>query len=167
MLDLSKRMRSGNLLVILVVMTLGCILISQQADEVRLRGLLARYKGRYHKKVVVRLHNAAPTLDWPDQTPLGEVIEQIKVGTQSQPGMPMFQRGVPVVIDAAGLEEAGRSLSSPVPRPPADQELSLGKKLQTVLKPLGLACQVKDATIVITSERMVDDPFVEEDDDKP
>jgi hypothetical protein len=161
MADPTSRMRWSTLLIVVAISALGSIFMLQQRREERLREALALYKVRSHESVVARLHNWAPSLDWPDETPLADVIEQIKLDTRN--GWPRFPIGVPIVIDPVGLGDAGRSLSSPVQRPPVDQELSLGRKLQTVLKPLGLACQVKDATIVITSERMADEPFDDTD----
>jgi hypothetical protein len=151
------------LLVVVAVLALGGTLLVQQRRVERLRAALALYKRHSHKKVVAKLSSPAPGLDWPDETPLAEVIEQIKLNTQS--GAPQFSLVVPVVIDPVGLEQAGMALSSRVQRPPPGPDLSLGKKLLTVLKPLGLAYQVKDATIVITSDRMIDEPFA--DDDEP
>jgi hypothetical protein len=163
MTDPNSRIHWRTLLFVVLVMTLGCIFMLRQRKVERLRAALALYKARSHESVVARLRNWAPRLEWSDQTPLGEVIEQIKLGTRN--GHPSLPMGIPIVIDPVGLKDAGRSLSSPVQRPPVDQELSLGRTLQTVLKPLGLACQVKDATIVITSERMVDEQFDDTDND--
>jgi hypothetical protein len=149
----NRRIPWSTLLFLFAIVTLGYIFMLQQRKEERLRAALALYKSRSHGKVATRLRSSAANVNWPDQTPLGEVLEKIKLATRT--GFPRFPLGVPIVIDPVGLEVAGRSLDSPVQQPPADQHLSLGKKLQTVLKPLGLACEIKNATIVITSERMV------------
>ncbi len=159
--DPGTRNLSGKLPVYLVILALACVLVLQQRKERRLRSALALYQDLSQKKVEVKLHNPAPNLDWPDKTPLAEVIEMIKLATMVGP--PAFPLGVPVAIDFVGLEAAGQSASSPVGRPSADPGLSLGRKLETVLRPLGLALQIKDATILITSERMVDEPFVDFD----
>ena len=164
MADPNRRIHWSTILALFAIVLLGCIFTLQQRKVERLRAALTVYKNGSHDRVVARLHNWAPNLDWPDQASLGEVIEQIKLSTQRE--YPRFPLGVPVTIDPVGLEEAGRSLSSPVHRPPTDQELSLGRTLQTVLEPLGLAFQVKDATVVITSKRMVDEPFEDKSDDE-
>jgi hypothetical protein len=158
----SRRIRRSTLCLVVAILALACALVLQQRREGRLRGALTLYKSRSHQKVADRLGSGAPTLDWPDGTPLTGVIEQIKLCTQS--GWPRFPLGVPIAVDPVGLQQAGQSLSSPLRRPPADTNLSLGRKLRTVLQPLGLACQVKDASIVITSDRMVNDRS--EDDDE-
>ena len=138
-------------------------MVVQQRKEARLRAALALYKLRAHADVIARFRNSAPILDWPDQTPLGEVVEQIQFCTRR--GWPMFPLGVPIVVDPAGLQATGKSLTSPVQRPPADQELSLARKLRAVLEPLGLACNVKDAAIIITARAMVGEPVYDEDDE--
>jgi hypothetical protein len=151
-----RRIRRSTLCLVVAILALACALVLQQRKEGRLRGALTLYKSRSHERVVDRLRSGAPTLDWPDGTPLTGVIEQIKLCTQS--GWPRFPLGVPIAVDPVGLQQAGQSLSSPIRRPPADKNLSLGRKIRTVLEPLGLTCQVKDASVVITSERMVDEP---------
>ncbi len=95
-------------------------------------------------------------LNWPDESPLSNVVEQIKVCTAGRlsPGF-QFPLGVPIAVDPVGLERAGRSLRSPVASPPRDPELTLGEKLRAVLEPLGLACDVKDASLVITARDLV------------
>jgi hypothetical protein len=160
----NRQIRWSTVLAIVTIVTLACIFMLQQRKEDRLRAALTLYKSRSHGRVAEVLRSWSPNLNWPDQAPLGDVIEQVKLSTRR--GYPLFPLGVPIVVDPIGLEEAGRSLSSPVQQPPADQDLSLGKKLQTVLKPLGLGCQVKDASIVITSERMMDEPFEDKYDDE-
>jgi hypothetical protein len=153
----NRRIPWSTLLFLFAIVTLGYIFMLQQRKEERLRAALALYKSRSHGKVATRLRSSAANVNWPDQTPLGEVLEKIKLATRT--GFPRFPLGVPIVIDPVGLEVAGRSLDSPVQQPPADQDFSLGRKLQTVLKPLGLACEVKNATIVITSEGMVEERY--------
>ena len=160
----TRRIPWSTLLVLFAIVTLGCIFLLQQRKEERLRVALALYKSRSHGKVATRLRSRAKHLNWPDQTPLGEVLEKVKLDTRG--GFPRFPLGVPIVIDPVGLAMAGRSLDSPVQQPPADQDFSLGKKLQIVLKPLGLACEVKNATIVITSEGMVDERYEDPVDDE-
>jgi hypothetical protein len=97
-------------------------------------------------------------LQWADNRPLAEVVEQIRLTTSVSKGYSLFPLGIPITVDPIGLERAGRSLSSPVPGPPADPQLTLGQKLKAVLEPLGLACDVRDASVVITARDMVIQP---------
>jgi hypothetical protein len=118
MADRNRRIPWSTLLVLFAIVTLGCIFLLQERKEERLRASLAFYKSRSHGKVATRLRSWAKNLNWPDQTPLGEVLEKIKIDTRS--GFPRFPLGVPIVIDPVGLKVAGRSLNSPVQQPPAD-----------------------------------------------
>lgn len=165
MAESNRRFRLRTLAVAFIILALACIFAWRQRKLERLRAALVAYKGFAHQRVVAKLNNSAPKLDWPDETSLGDVIQHINLDIQTS--WPIFPLGVPVAVDPAGMEAAGRTLRSPVRRPPLDPELSLGQKLEAVLKPLGLACQVKDATIVITAERMVDEGIEDQDDVEP
>jgi hypothetical protein len=142
------------LLVVVAVLALGGTLLVQQRRVERLRAALALYKRHSHKKVVAKLSSPAPGLDWPDETPLAEVIEQIKLNTQS--GAPQFSLVVPVVIDPIGLQEVEKSMTSTVKRPHLADKLSLGEHLRIALDPLGLAYVVKDGCLMITSKESLD-----------
>jgi hypothetical protein len=102
-------------------------------------------------------------LDWPDGTPLGAAIERIKRQTRNFPSP--FLQGIPMYVDPDGLREASQSLGSPVKAPPSEN-LSFRTKLKFVLEPLGLACEVKDAAIVITSRSKVGESFMDEQDEE-
>jgi hypothetical protein len=162
-----KPIRPSLVLLLVVILVLGYALTAQQRRVARLRSALARYKSQAHGQVIARLGAGAKIakgMDWPEGTPLSEVIEQIKSAT-SRPRE--FPNGIPIYVDLDGLRQAGRSLDSPVRQPPADDRLSLGKKLQIILEPLGLACQVKDASVVITSQGMVDESVINPNEDEP
>ena len=73
-----------------------------------------------------------------------------------------------IVVDPDGLREAGQTLDSPVKAPPkaappagrCPMRSLLGhsrKQLRIMLEPLGLAAEVKDGAIVITSRGRVDE----------
>jgi hypothetical protein len=142
-----RRVRPSTWLLLEVIVVLGSVLAWQQRREARLRAALQQYRSWYPNEILIRFQGPVPSLDWPDEAPLGEVIEQIKLRTRWR----RLPRGVPIEVDLAGLRQVGQSMRSPVPRPPANDDLSLGKKLQTVLAPLGLACEVKETCILITS----------------
>jgi hypothetical protein len=140
-----------------LILVLGYSLVTRQRREARLRAALALYKGRATGDLVEIMGRSVP-MDWPEGTPLGEVVEKIKVGTPAFWGFP---KGLPIVVDPDGLREAGQSLSSPMAAPPADpgaKPLSLRQKLRMILEPLGLAAEVKDGAIVITARGRVDEP---------
>jgi hypothetical protein len=153
-----KRIRPGTVLLLALILVLGYSLVIRQRREARLRAVLALYKGRAQRDVqhiMGKYHH----LNWPDETPLSEVIEQIKQATNRW--LSLFPKGVPIYVDPDGLREAGQSLSSPVAAPPDDshsQQRPLRQELRMILEPLGLACDVKDGAIVITSrQRVVDE----------
>jgi hypothetical protein len=153
----AERFPRSTLVLLIAIAALPSVVIAQQRKEARLEAALAHYKSRSHGLVVQCIDQMA-ILNWPDESPLGEVVEQIKMCTTGRRPRVNFPAGIPIAVDPVGLERAGRSLRSPVPSPPSDPGLTLGEKLRTVLEPLGLACDVKDASLVITARDMVPEP---------
>jgi hypothetical protein len=85
------------------------------------------------------------TMAFPEETPLREVLKYIKAATQG-PG----DDGIPIYVDPVGLNEAARTLESPVT---LDLEgVPLKTTLRLLLKQLGLTYTVKDGLLTITSE---------------
>ncbi len=151
-----KRIRASTVLLLVLILALGYHLATGQRREARLRAALALYKGRATGDLVEIMDRSLP-MDWPEGTPLGEAIEQIKGGTPASWGFP---RGLPIVVDPDGLREAGQSLTSPMAAPPEDangKPLSLRQNLRMILEPLGLAAEVRDGAIVITARSRVDE----------
>jgi hypothetical protein len=154
-----KRVRPVTVILLALILVLGYSLAVRQRREARLRAALALYKKRATGEIVRLRGDLIPT-GWPEGTTLAEVIEDIKHA-------PCFSRdypkGLPILVDPDGLREAGQSLSSPVPAPPPDdpnaQPLKLREKLRIILDPLGLAAEVKDGAIVITSRGRVAEPL--------
>jgi hypothetical protein len=152
-----KRIRPVNVLLVALIVILGYSLATRQRREARLRAVLAVYQKRATDHIA-RIMGRSFTMDWPDDTTLGEAIEQI----QARPaGLLGFPKGLPVLVDPDGLREAGQSLGTPVKAPPPDDPsngkwLSLRQKLRIVLEPLGLAAEARDGAIVITSRGRVD-----------
>ena len=153
------RLARSSIVLLVAIAIMSVVTFVEQRREARLRAALARFKSRAHHLVVERLDWKAQRLYWPDQSPLAEVVEQIRVTTTGRGAPVDFPLGLPVAVDPIGLERAGQSLSSPVHSPPSDPDLTLGEKLQTVLEPLGLACDVQDASLVITARDMVSQPI--------
>ncbi len=146
-----KRLHSSTVLLLTLILVLGTSLAIRQRREGRLRAALALYKQRAGGALNLALASN-PTLDWPAGTPLRHVIQRV---SDSAPGRGSFPKGLPVVVDPDGLREAGRTLDSPVGVPPTDaatgKPLPLGRQLESVLAPMGLAAVVKDGAIVITA----------------
>jgi hypothetical protein len=158
-----KRIRFTDVLLLIVIFVLGYALDVQQRKEVRLRAALAQYKNRSHGEVVRSMGLVFP-LDWPYGTLLSEAIDRITKQTAGYRNLHL-QR-IPIYVDPDGLREAGQSLASRVKAPPSGN-LTFRKKLQAVLDPLGLACEVKDAAILITCPSRLDEPEVRPGEEKP
>ena len=160
-----KRPRPATVLLLTLILVLGYSLVVRQRREARLRAALATYKGRAGG-FLNRAMAAARVLEWPEGTTLAEAVRRI---SDRKPASSYFPRGLPILVDPDGLREAGQTLESPLKKPPKDaatgRPLSLARQLQIVLEPLGLAAQVKDGAIVITSRGRVDEPVVDPDEE--
>ena len=68
----------------------------------------------------------------------------------------MLKSGIPIYVDPIGLQEAEKSMTSPVKRPSPVNRLTLGEQLRNVLGPLGLGYVVKDGFLMVTSKESLD-----------
>jgi RNA polymerase sigma factor (sigma-70 family) len=96
-------------------------------------------------QAIVRLLEQPIPLKFPGATPLQELKDYIKKATRS----PEFPQGIPIYIDPVGLQEAEKTLDSPVTIDLVD--VPLRRTLQLALEQLGLLYEVGDGLIVITS----------------
>ena len=162
-----KRIRPVTVLLLAMILVLGYSLVVRQRREARLGAALALYKQRAGGALRLVM-GANPTLDWPEGTSLAGAIQWI---VDSAPAHHYFPQGLPILVDPDGLREAGQTLESPVKVPPKDpatgNPLSIGRQLRIVLEPLGLAAEVKDGAIVITSRGRVEEPAAAEDEESP
>jgi tetratricopeptide (TPR) repeat protein len=94
------------------------------------------------------------TMSFPQETPLEDVLKYIKSNTQSEElDLPS---GIPIYVDPIGLQEAEKTLASPVT---LDLEgIPLKTSLRLILKQLDLTYTVKDGLMTITSEKADDQP---------
>ncbi len=116
-------------------------------------------RGPYRENARIRAELDRPIpMRFETETPLDDVLKYIKQATTS-PDYP----GIPIYVDPIGLQEAERSLNSTVQ---VDLDgVPLRETLGLCLKQLGLAYEVKDGRIRITSEEEspepdLDDPFL-------
>ena len=100
------------------------------------------------KRIIERLELPIP-MSFPNETPLEDVLKHMKqaTATPTQPGFPIY-------VDPLGMQEADKTLTSPV-------KIDLGRvplktSLRLILKQLGLTYTVKDGYLMITSEESVD-----------
>src|SRR5260370_38072621 len=78
-------------------------------------------------------------------TPLEDLLKDIKSATQGP-----NDSGIPIYVDPVGLQEAEKTMTSPVT---LDLEgVPLKATLRLLLKQLGLTYTVKDGLLTITSE---------------
>ena len=161
------RIRPSTVVLVAAIGLLGGVLVVEERKATRLGAALKEYKRLSHRCVVDLLHTRKQALvTWANDTPLEQVIEQVKLATASPIGWPAFPLGVPIEVDPVGLERAGKSLRSPVPSPPAGVDLTLCEKLEAALRPLGLACEVRNASLVITSSDLADRFSLEDPEDE-
>jgi hypothetical protein len=94
-------------------------------------------------------------MEFPQETPLAEVLKYIRAATQGPD-----DTGLPIYVDPIGLQEAEKTLQSPVVL-----ELSgvpLKRSLYILLKQLGLVYDINEGLIVINSESTDDRPLFED-----
>jgi hypothetical protein len=97
--------------------------------------------------IFAKLERPIP-MKFPDETPLEDLLKYVKSATVGP-----NDNGIPIYVDPVGLQEAHKTMTSPVT---IDLEgVPLGTTLHFVLKQLGLIYEVKDGLLTITSE--VDD----------
>jgi RNA polymerase sigma factor (sigma-70 family) len=95
---------------------------------------------------VFRLLDQTAPMPFANETPLEDVIKHVKQVTKS----PDFPKGVPIYVDPIGLQEAEKTLTSPITM---DLEgVPLKRTLQLALKQLGLFYRVQDGMIYISAE---------------
>jgi hypothetical protein len=152
------RARLVTATLVLVIVGLTYVLVAKQRKEVRLRAALALFENRAHEWIYYDLNDSSSfvtALKWTDQASLEEVIAQIEFIT-NRPRFADLRFGLPIHVDPIGLREAGQSLASRVSVRPPTEEVSVQSLLHGILEPMGLAFQVKDGTLTITSRQAVE-----------
>jgi hypothetical protein len=103
-------------------------------------------------KAILKKLEAPISMSFPNETPLEDVLKYIKSATQGP-----ADAGLPIYVDPVGLNEAEKTMTSPVV---LDLEgVPLRITLRLLLKQLGLTYDVKDGLVTITSERSEDRPI--------
>ncbi|HMB06498.1 MAG TPA: hypothetical protein VKP69_22530 [Isosphaeraceae bacterium] len=102
------------------------------------------------KSILAKLEEPI-SMAFPNETPLEDVLKYIKSATQGP-----NDTGIPIYVDPVGLNEAEKTMTSPVM---LDLEgVPLKTTLRLLLKQLGLTYTVKDGLLTITSESSEDQP---------
>jgi hypothetical protein len=87
-----------------------------------------------------------------NETPLEDVLAHIQAQTKSQE----LPDGIPIYVDPVGLNEAEKTMTSPITFDV--KGIALRESLRLLLKQLGLLYTVKDGLLSITSESSEDAP---------
>jgi hypothetical protein len=87
-----------------------------------------------------------------NETPLGDALDYIKEQTKGQE----LPDGIPIYVDPIGLNEAEKTMTSPITFDV--KGVALRESLRLMLKQLGLLYTVKDGLLSITSESSEDAP---------
>jgi hypothetical protein len=152
-----RPIRLSTFLLLMLVIALLIALYAQHLHEARLREALSVYRHDRTEGIFDALDQPI-ALSYADGAALDAVLKDIKMRTTKNPSLPKIPAGIPIYVDPIGLQEAERSLSLTVKRPPSADTLTLGEHLRRVLDPLGLGYQVKDGFLMITSKEAVDVP---------
>jgi hypothetical protein len=158
---LVRRIRLSTLLLLMVVVALLVGLYAQKRRQAQLLAALSVYRNLPGEGIYNALGQPI-ALTYVDGAPLDVVLKKIKAQTTKNPKIPKLPAGIPIYVDPLGLQEAGRSMNSQVKRPPSADTLTLGEYLAHVLNSLGLAYQVKDGYLMITSKESIDVPLGEQ-----
>ena len=108
-------------------------------DEAKTRAVLGALKKRV-------------PMSFANETPLEDVLKHIKKETTSQE----LPAGIPIYVDPVGLNEAEKTMTSPITLDL--QGVALRDSLRLGLKQIGLMYTVKDGLLSITSESSEDSP---------
>jgi RNA polymerase sigma factor (sigma-70 family) len=108
-------------------------------------------KGVAESRAILEKLEKPISMSFANETPLEDVLKYIKSATQSR-----NDTGIPIYVDPVGLNEAEKTMTSPVQ---LDLEgVPLKTTLRLLLKQLGLTYWVKDGLLMITSESSEDSP---------
>jgi len=162
---LVRRIRLSTFLLLMVAVALLVGLYDQRRRQALLLDRLSLYRNLGGEGIYDALKLPGGSLIYLDGATLDVVLKKIKVLTTKNPKAPKLTAGMPFFVDPIGLQEAGVSMGSRVKRPPSADSLTLGEHLARILDPLGLAYQVKDGYVMITSKESLDVPLREDETD--
>ena len=135
-------------------------MIIEYPDAERWRTLSERRIAKYGKAVdvfdrdpktkqILEKLDQPVAMSFPNETPLEDVLKYVKQATQGA-----NDSGIPIYVDPLGLQEADKTMTSPVS---LDLEgVPLKTTLRLMLKQLGLTYTVKDGFLMITSQESED-----------
>ena len=151
-MKLTQRIRLSTLLLWMIVIALLVGLYAQQRRTAELRANLSLYRDPATEGIFDVLDQPL-ALTYADGAHLEAVLKEIKLRST---GWPKLKSGIPIYVDPIGLQEAEKSMTSPVRRPSPVDRLTLGEHIRSVLGPLGLGYVVKDGFLMVTSSESLD-----------
>jgi hypothetical protein len=155
-----RRIRLVTLILLIAILAQGLALYVQHRRTEQLRSALFLYRNHAQEEM---LHTLEKEYDfylsgwkpaYGKAMPLEDVLKMVKTRTKGT----WMPNGFPIYVDPIGLQEAEKTMMTPVGTDPADGPLPLGDHLRRILKPMGLAYKVEDGLLVITSEEAMDVP---------
>jgi hypothetical protein len=151
-MKLLPRMRLSTLLLVMIILALLSGLYAQKRRGARLRAELALYRYPTREGIFDALDQPC-ALTYENGAPLEDILKETKLRST---GRPKLKSGIPIYVDPIGLQEAEKSMTSPVNRPPSADKLTLGEHLRSALDPLGLTYDVKEGFLMITAKESLD-----------
>jgi hypothetical protein len=161
-----RRVRLSTLLLLMVVVALLCGLYAQKRRQAQLLATLSLYRHPGTEGMFDALDQPI-ALTYSDDATLSDALKDIKMQTTKHPKLPKIPTGIPIYVDPVGLQEAERTLETPIKRPPLTDSLTLGEHLGRILDPLGLGYVVKDGFLLITSKESLDQLLADKVDPYP
>jgi hypothetical protein len=158
--SLLRPIRLSTFLLAMLVIALVIALYAQHLREARLQDAISIYR-HYRTEGIIEALEQPIALTYADETPLDQVLREIKRQSTKNPKLSKLATGIPIYVDPIGLQEAERSLNSTVKRPASADTLVLGEHLRLMLEQLGLGYVVKDGFLMITSKDSLDEPLGE------
>jgi hypothetical protein len=153
------RLRLSTLIFLIIVFAMGLCLVIQQRREQRLLSALRAARSPKDEAILKTLDEP---IDWQQATgaqTLDSVLLHIErkefyVTTYDAGGNAkgVLWSGIPIYVDPIGLQEAGKSMNSPVTVPGTPKLATPKAILEQVLAQLKLCYTVKDGFLMITSK---------------
>jgi hypothetical protein len=161
---LLRPIRLSTFLLLVLVIALLIALYAYRVREARLQDQIAVYR-HYRTEGIIDALALPITTTYADGASLNDALKDIKQRTTKNPKLPKIPNGIAIYVDPVGLLEAERSMDSPVKRPAGADAMTLGEHLRRVLDPMGLAYEVKDGYLMITTKDSlvgnIEDPYFE------
>jgi hypothetical protein len=147
-LKTKRRLRLSTLMLLIIIFGMAVALVLQQQREARLRSALRSARNANEEAIRVALDQPFDAKLIPGPT-LALLLQEIKRVTRNG----VLWDGIPIFVDPIGLQEAGRTMNSPVTV--SSKAVPIRKALEDALGQLKLDYVVKDGWMLITSKESI------------